>query len=81
IDGYLFTWNFISIVLQSSCYTIITPLSSREGMGEGLLLYLPFCPNFSSNPFSNHARLSSKRRPTGLQKVLFKASIDALLEA
>ena len=49
-----------------------------EGMGEGLL---PFCPNFSSYPFSNHARLSSKRRLIGLQKVLFKASIDALLEA
>ena len=49
-----------------------------EGMGEGLL---PFCPNFSSYPFSNHAQLASKRRPIGLQKVLFKASIDALLEA
>ena len=52
-----------------------------EGMGEGLLLYLPFCPNFSISPFLIHAQLASKRRPIGLQKVLFKASIDALLEA
>ena len=52
-----------------------------EGMGEGLLLYLPFCPNFSSPLFLFHAQLAYKRRPIGLQKVLFKASIDALLEA
>ncbi len=57
---------------------VITPLPSGEGMGEGLL---PFCLIFSSHSFPISAQLASKRRPIGLQKVLFKASIDALLEA
>ena len=47
-----------------------------------LILLLNYvCKLFSYNSNPTHALLASKRRPFGLQKMLFKALINALLKS